>query len=258
MERNRIYNEDCLQTMRKISDGSIDLMLTDPPYGTTACEWDIAPNLATLWTEWERILKPNGVWVIFCNEPFTTDLINSKREYFKYKWIWNKEDAGGYLNAYKMPLMGYEEICIFSRAKMGNHTYNPQITDKAKNLIRPLIDGEAEYEGTYGKNNNRKYKNQDNTKAFPKNIISIGRNEAECNPLNRWHETQKPESLMRYLLLTYSNEGETIFDGYMGSGTTAIACVKENRHFIGSELNAEYFDKAHKRIELAQSKPQLF
>lgn len=253
-----LYNEDCLNTMKRIPDGSIDLMLTDPPYGTTACEWDIAPNLTTLWKEWDRILKPNGICAIFCNEPFTADLIISNRGFFKYKWIWNKEDAGGYLNAYKMPLMGYEEICIFSRAKMGRHTYNAQITDKAKNLIRPLKKGSTEYIGTYGKHDSRKFKNEDNTKAFPRNIISIGRNEAECNPINRIHETQKPETLMRYLILTYSNEGETIFDGYAGSGTTGTACIKENRNFIGSEMDKQYFDKATKRIELAQSKPQLF
>ena len=251
-----LYNEGCLETMKRIPDGSIDLMLTDPPYNLTNCEWEYQLDLPKMWQEWERILKPNGVWAIFCNEPFTSDLIISCRQFFKYKWIWDKEDAGGFLNAYKMPLAGYEEIVIFSRAKMGNHTYNPQITNKAKNLIRPLIEGEKEHTGTYGKYNTRKYKNKDETKAFPKNVIRIGRNEAECNPVNRWHPTQKPVSLLRYLLLTYSNSGETIFDGYSGSGTTAEACHIEGRNFIGSELKKEYYEKANNRIKMLH--PQLF
>ncbi len=245
----QLFNEDCLETMKRIPDGSIDLMLTDPPYNTTNCDWEYEINLQQLWFEWERILKPDGVWAIFCNEPFTSDLIMSRKGFFKYKWIWDKEDAGGYLNAYKMPLTGYEEIVIFSRTKMGNHTYNPQITDKAKNLVRPLIEGEKEYTGTYGKHNNRKYRNKDESKAFPKNVIKIGRNEKECNPLNRVHPTQKPIDLMRYLILTYSNKGETVFDGYSGSGTTAEACIIEGRKFIGAELNKGYFDKSVSRLK---------
>ena len=146
-----LYNEDCIETMKRIPDGSIDLMLTDTPYNTTNCDWEYKINLQQLWNEWERILKPNGIWAIFCNEPFTSDLIMSRRDFFKYKWIWDKDSAAGFLNAYKMPLTGYEEIVIFSRAKMGNHTYNPQITDKAKNLVRPPKTDGKEYSATYNK-----------------------------------------------------------------------------------------------------------
>ena len=244
----QLYNEDCIKTMNQITDGDIDLMLTDPPYNTTNCDWEYEINLQQLWPEWERILKPNGVWVIFCNEPFTSDLIMSRREFFKYKWIWDKESAAGFLNAYKMPLTGYEEIVIFSRAKMGNHTYNPQITDKTKNLVRPVSLNSKVYEGVYNKFKSQR-KELDTTKAFPKNIIRISKNESECNSLNRFHPTQKPVDLMRYLILTYSNKGETIFDGYSGSGTTAEACIIEQRNFIGAELNKEYFDKSVLRLK---------
>lgn len=242
-----LFNEDCIETMKRIPDGSIDLMLTDPPYNITNCDWEYEINLQQLWVEWERILKPNGIWAIFCNEPFTSDLIMSRRGFFKYKWIWNKDSAAGFLNAYKMPLTGYEEIVIFSRAKIGNHTYNPQITDKAKNLVRPpKTDGKTQQKGVYNKFNS--LTKQDVNKAFPKNIITIGKNEAECNSLNRFHPTQKPVDLMRYLILTYSNKGETVFDGYSGSGTTAEACIIEGRKFIGSELNEEYFKKSVERL----------
>ena len=251
----QIFNEDCVETMKRIPDGSVDLMLTDPPYNTTNCDWEYEINLQQLWIEWERILKPSGVFAIFCNEPFTSDLIISRKKLFKYKWIWDKEDAGGYLNAYKMPLAGYEEIAIFSRTKMGNHTYNPQITNKAKNLVRPQNENDSINTGTYSKHG-RIFKNKDVNKAFPKNVIKIGRNEKECNPLNRVHPTQKPVDLIRYLILTYSNKDETIFDGYSGSGTTAEACIVEGRNFIGSELNKEYYDKSMLRINNLQ--PQLF
>ena len=248
-----LYNEDCIETMKRIPDGSIDLMLTDPPYNTTNCDWEYKINLQQLWVEWERILKPNGIWAIFCNEPFTSDLIMSRRGFFKYKWIWDKDSAAGFLNAYKMPLTGYEEIVIFSRAKMGNHTYNPQITDKAKNLVRPPKTNGKEYSATYNKFKSLS-REKDTSKAFPKNIITIGKNEAECNSLNRFHPTQKPLDLMRYLILTYSNKGENVFDGYSGSGTTAEACVIEQRNFIGSELNIDYFNKSVQRLK---SVPQL-
>ncbi len=250
-----LYNEDCLDTMKRIPDGSIDLMLTDPPYNTTNCDWEYELDLPKMWKEWERILKPNGVWAIFCNEPFTSNLIMSKRDFFKYKWIWDKDSAAGFLNAYKMPLTGYEEIVIFSRAKMGKHTYNPQITKKAKNLVRPDSSNGKEYENTYSKFKSQR-KEKDTTKAFPKNIIKIGKNEAECNSLNRFHPTQKPVDLIRYLLLTYSDVGQTVFDGYAGSGTTAEACHIEGRNFIGSELKQEYYEKANNRIKMLQ--PKLF
>lgn len=250
-----LFNEDCRETMKRIPDGSIDLMLTDPPYNITACDWEYELNLPEMWQEWERILKPNGVWAIFCNEPFTSDLIISRRGFFKYKWIWDKDSAAGFLNAYKMPLTGYEEIVIFSRAKMGNHTYNPQITKKAKNLVRPPKTNGKLSSATYNEFKNLS-KEIDTSKAFPKNIITIGKNEAECNSLNRWHPTQKPLDLIRYLLLTYSNKGETVFDGYAGSGTTAEACHIEGRNFIGSELKTEYYERANDRI--TRLYPQLF
>jgi len=253
----QLHNEDCLETLKRIETGSIDLMLTDPPYGTTQCDWDNAPNLPLIWQEWERILKHNGVWLIFCNEPFTSSLITSRLGLFKYKWIWCKEAASGFLNSAKMPLMGFEEIVVFSRAKMGNHTYNPQITQKAKNMVRPRHFGNEITSDTYGKRRHTN-KETDPNKAYPINVLRIGKNEAECNSLVRWHPTQKPFSLIRYLLKTYSNESETVFDGYSGSGTTAAACIKEKRNFIGSEMNKDYFDMSVQRLSEMIMQPELF
>ena len=155
-----------------------------------------------------------------------------------------------------MPLTGYEEIIIFSRAKMGNHTYNPQISDKAKNLVRPpKTDGKVR-SATY---NNFKglSKEKDTSKAFPKNIIKIPKNEKECNSLNREHPTQKPLDLIRYLLSTHSNTGDLIYDGYSGSGTTPHACIIEDRNFIGAELDKGYFEIAEQRLKDAQYQTKL-
>jgi len=257
IELNRIYFEDNLETMKRTPDNSVDFILIDPPYNTTNCSWEYEIDLPVLWPEWLRILKPNGVIAIFCNEPFTSKLIMSNTKLFKYKWIWDKDSAAGFLNAYKMPLTGYEEVVIFSPALMGNHTYNPQFSKKAKNLVRPpKTDGKIR-SATY---NNFKgiSKEKDTSIAFPKNIIRIAKNEAECNSINRIHETQKPVDLMRYFVLTYTNPGETVFDGYSGSGATAEACIIEKRNFICSESDLEIFDLSQVRIGNKMLNPELW
>lgn len=255
----KILNEDCLEVLRRLPDNSIDLILQDPPYNTTNCIWEYELNLPLLWPEWLRVLKPTGIIAIFCNEPFTSKLIMSNIEMFRYKWIWDKDSASGFLNAYKMPLTGYEEVVIFSPAKMGNHTYNPQFSAKAKNLQRPPNTNGKINNGTYSDFKNLS-KNMDREKAFPKNIIRIAKNEAECNSINRIHETQKPIPLMRYFIKTYSNKGDTVFDGYSGSGTTAAACHIEGRNAICCENDTTegYFQKSVKRLSDLQSQQQLF
>lgn len=253
-----LRNIDCLELLKSLPDYSVNLILTDPPYATTQCDWDKPINLAEMWLEWERVIKPNGVILVFADEPFTSNLIISRAAFFKYRITWDKMIGGGFLNAKKMPLKQTEDIVVFSKMKIGNFTYNPIITDKNKSKIRPIGNRKPQDKSVYGEHNGKLSNDYQIDKSYPSNLLSIASKQEECNPLNRWHPTQKPLELIRWLVKTYSNTGETVFDGYSGSGTTAIACIKENRNFIGSELNKGYYDKSMKRISIALSEPELF
>jgi len=244
-----LYHCDCFDLMKRIPDGNIDLILIDPPYNTTQCEWEYEIDLTSLWIEWQRILKPSGVICVFADEPFTSRLIVSKLDWFKIRITWDKMSGSNFLNAKIMPLKQTEDVVIFSCVKNGQYTYNPILTNKPKHNIRPIGNRKPSVKNTtYGQHNGQYSADYDPMKNYPTNLISIMAKQAECNSINRWHPTQKPIDLMRYLILTYSNKGENVFDGYFGSGTTAEACMIEGRKFIGSELNKEYFDKAVKRI----------
>lgn len=247
---NKIYNEDCLETMKRIPDGSIDLMLTDPPYGITQNSWDLAPDLSKIWMEWERILKPNGAWIFTASQPFASDLIMSRRVFFRYDLIWNKiGKATGFLNANKMPLRTHEHILVFYRTLP---TYNPQKTSGNKNHSKGSHSrGKKQTNNNYGKFD-QLFESEPTNDKFPLSVLNFN---SVHPPI---HPTQKPIDLMRWLILTYTNEKETVFDGYMGSGTTAIACIIEKRKFTGSELNNRYYELATKRIELELSQPKLF
>jgi site-specific DNA-methyltransferase (adenine-specific) len=243
-----LYNEDCIETMKRIPDGSIDLMLTDPPYNTTNCDWEYALNFEILWKEWERIIKPNGALIFTSTQPFTSDLIISNRKLYKYCWYWDRCIKSNFLNAKIQPIRHIETIVVFYKQQP---TYNPILSNKRKDQIR---------------HNNIKSKQQ-NTATLNKVGYLEKRFERREIPLDmdyptelltfslpsankgRNHPTEKPVDLMRYLILTYSNKGETVFDGYSGSGTTAEACMIEQRNFIGSELNKEYFDKSVLRLK---------
>jgi site-specific DNA-methyltransferase (adenine-specific) len=249
MEVNKIYNEDCLETLKRLPDSSIDLMLTDPPYNVTRNEWDKPIDLDVLWLEWHRVVKPNGAIVITSQQPFTTDLINSNRKYFRYDLIWEKSRCTGFLNANKMPMRSHEHILVFYKELP---IFNPQ---KTKGNPNHISNGKI---SSKGKNNNygkfeqlARFRTED---KFPKSVIYFEQND----PNVIIHPTQKSLDLFRWLVLSYSNENDLVFDGYMGSGTTAMACIEENRRFLGSELNKEYYDKATKRIEIKQSQPSLF
>jgi len=231
-----LYNEDCIETMKRIPDGSIDLMLTDPPYNTTACEWDVAINLSELWAEWERILKPDGLWVFTTSQPFTSELILSRKIFYKCEWIWDKALGGNSMTVKYMPYKIHENIIVFGRGKT---TYNP-IMEKGVNRLK---NGKTRNKDNAFNVNGADYKIND--EYYPQSILKI----SNAQRTGRIHPTQKPVDLIRYLILTYSNKGETIFDGYSGSGTTAEACIIEGRKFIGSELNKEYFDKSVSRLK---------
>lgn len=248
MGKIELYNEDCMETMSRIETGSVDLMLTDPPYGVTQNEWDLAPNLPVMWAEWERILKPNGAWIFFAQQPFCADLIVSRRGFFKYDLIWEKDRISGFLNGKKMPLRSHEHMMVFYRQLP---TYNPQTwRGKPQHSI-------GNKEGTRPNQTNYGGFDYDNSKEGNEEKLprSVWYSPKPHPPV---HPTQKPVDLIRELIRTYSNPGELIFDGYSGSGTTAHACIMEQRDFIGSELNKEYFDKAQERINDAQKQLCLF
>jgi len=246
--RGRVLLGDCLELMRDIPNGSIDMILCDLPYGTTSCKWDTVIPFEPLWEQYKRIIKDNGVIALFSGEPFTSNLICSNIKNFKYRLNWNKMQGSGFLNSKKRPLTMIEDICVFSNVKLGNSTYNPQLVDKEKFKIRPIGNRKPCDVTTYGKHNSQLSKDYDNTKSHPTDLISESSKQAECNSVNRVHPTQKPVALFEYLIKTYTNEGDLVLDNTAGSGTTAIACLKTNRQFIVMEKEQKYYDIIIKRV----------
>ena len=240
---------DCLIAMKEIANGSVDMVLTDPPYGTTACKWDLIIPLEPMWEQLRRVIKPNGAIVMTASQPFTTTLIASNMKMFKYCWVWNKEICGAFALAKKRPMIVTEDICVFA---VKGHKYIPIMTEAKKKNIRPVNKGSSCSEATpVSSGVARSDKNYNPKKRYPKNILTYSKYGAECNQVNRVHPTQKPVALMEYLIKTYTNEGETVLDFTMGSGTTGVACANLNRYFIGIEKDLDYFSIALERIEKA-------
>ena len=228
---------DCLERMKEIESGSVDLILTDPPYGTTACKWDSVIDLPSMWEQLKRIVKPNGAIVLFGSEPFSSFLRVSNIRMFRYDWIWEKEQGIGFANANKMPMKKHEVVSVFYK-KLPK--YYPQgLLPFSKKVVRKETDV-GEYMGKNGVSNTtyeQKYTN------YPTSILEFSRNK-----VGTVHPTQKPVALMEYLIKTYTQEGETVLDFTMGSGTTGVACKNLNRKFIGIEKNETYFKIAQDRI----------
>lgn len=232
---------DCLEKMQDIESGSIDLILTDPPYGSTKCKWDSIIPLAPMWEQLKRIIKKNGAIVLFGNEPFSSTLRVSNINQFKYDWVWDKITARGHLVAKKRPLQQTETISVFCA---GVINYQPIMIDRPKNKYKTS----KEFKRTTimnGETNSSSYKVYKTW--YPKNIISIS-NANATNDKNK-HPTQKPVVLMEYLIKTYTNEGEIVLDFTMGSGSTGVAAKNLNRKFIGIEKDPCYFKIAKNRIE---------
>ena len=257
IELNKIYNEDCLEGMKRIPDGSVDCVICDLPYGVLNGEseggsWDTIIPFEPLWAEYRRVCKPTAAIVLFAQGMFTADLMHSNPKMWRYNLIWKKGDrASGFLNANRMPLRNHEDIVIFYDKLP---TYNPQMRTGFPNHTRGHGGGKLK-NGCYGKFDPWARSEVITTEKFPLSIIDIAK-EHDVN--KQFHPTQKPVDLLRYLIRTYSNEGDTILDNCMGSGTTAIAAIREKRNFIGFELNKEYYDKACKRIKLEQAQLTLF
>ena len=230
MELNKIYNEDCLEGMKKIPDKSVDMILCDLPYGTTACKWDAIIPFEPLWEQYERVIKDNGAIVLTASQPFTTKLIESNIDLFRNCWVWNKKISGNPLLAKHQPLKVHEDICVFSKKR---HNYYPQMR---KGKMRKKGGGRSKL---FDMEMSAKYSDE----YYPISIIEFS------NAKRGVHPTQKPVALFEYLIKTYTKEGETVLDNCMGSGTTAIACINTNRNYIGFELDEEYYKASLDRIE---------
>ena len=239
---------DCLERMKEIESGTVDMILCDLPYGTTCCSWDAVIPFEPLWAEYERVIKANGAIVLFGAHPFSAVLACSKLELFRYEWIWEKPSATGFLNADKQPLRAHENILVFYKSLP---TYNPQKTfgHERKKSNRKNI-GSAHY----GKQLN--IKDYDSTERYPRTVQVFSRDYPSI------HDTQKPVALCEYLIRTYTNDGELVLDNTMGSGTTGVACVNTRRRFIGIENDQQTFNEAKERIDLAavekDQQPDLF
>ena len=235
---------DCLEGMKQIPDGSIDAIICDLPYGTTACAWDSVIPFDKLWEQYKRIVKPNAPIVLFGSEPFSTMLRMSNIKGFKYDWIWDKEASGTGLLANIQPLKVHEIISVFNST-----TFHPQMVKGAMRNKKSYGSKEGSTTGHIAAS-----KDNFNDMYYPKSIVTY----SNASQADKIHPTQKPVDLLRYLIRTYSNEGDTILDNCMGSGTTAVACIKEKRHYIGFELNKDYFDKACWRIDAERRQLSLF
>jgi DNA modification methylase len=233
--------------MSKIDDKSIDMILCDLPYGTTQCKWDVVIPFEQLWKQYNRIIKENGCIALFGSEPFTSLLITSNINNFKYNWIWQKNKCTGFLNAKKQPLNDNETISIFYKKPC---TYNPQMTiaDKIYKRGKVIRDKESNIQQSDCYGEQKTFIQEDTGMRYPKRIIYFDNNDTR----NQLHPTQKPVSLFEYLIKTYTNKGETVLDNCMGSGTTAIACMNIDRNYIGYELDKTYYDIALKRINDTQ------
>lgn len=234
---------DTLERMKEIPDGSVDMVMADLPYGTTACKWDSVIPFAPLWETYRRVCKKNAAMVLTASQPFTSVLTCSNLKEFKYQWVWDKKIITGFLDAKERPLKRHEDILIFCK---GQPPYNPaMVTGKLRSKgKRTNIKGQVY--GACAKDTSRMC-----NQYYPNSILEV----SNADRTGRVHPTQKPTALMEYLIRTYTNEGETVLDNTMGSGTTGVACVNTGRHFIGIERDEEYMRIAKNRINAAiQSK----
>ena len=239
MELNKIYNEDCLVGMNDVPDKSIDMILCDLPYGTTKNKWDSIIDLDELWNHYNRIIKDNGAIVLTAQTPFDKVLGVSNLKMLKYEWIWEKTSATGHLNAKKMPMKAHENILVFYKKPP---TYNPQkTTGHERKVSTAKHKRNSKNSSNYGESSATTY---DSTERYPRSVQLFSTDKQKSS----LHPTQKPVALFEYLIKTYSNEGETVLDNCMGSGTTAVACMNTNRNYIGFELDKDYYELANERI----------
>ena len=238
--RFTLWQGDCLEVMRQMEGNSVDAVLTDPPYGITACKWDAVIPFAPMWEQLKRIAKDGAAIVLFGSQPFTSALVMSNPKWFRYCWVWQKEAGTGLLNAKRQPLSDHEDVLVFYRQQC---FYAPQLTH-GKPYVR-VKGGKTENYNPSGV-----VTTVNAGTRCPKTVQRFQRDK------NKFHPTQKPVALLEYLIKTYTQEGETVLDFTMGSGTTGVACANTGRKFIGIELDGGYFEIAEKRISEAYAMPK--
>lgn len=240
--RSVLVHADCFDVFPYIADKSVNLILCDLPYGTTACKWDSVLPLDKLWNEYKRI---SNTVILFSSQPFTTDLINSARDWFKYEIIWDKVGGSNFQLSKVQPLKRHENILIFGNGKT---LYNPQmkIRDKPKDYSNSSYN--ALKNGMHFNSTDFESAKKIRTEKYPDSVIEIGGQSKECNNVHRIHNTQKPLELMKYLIKTYSNEDDIVMDNCMGSNTTGLACKELNRQYIGIEKDKNYYDVSVSRV----------
>jgi site-specific DNA-methyltransferase (adenine-specific) len=244
MSKYQLFKGDCLIEMDKIADHSIDAIIADLPYGTTACSWDSVIPFEPLWKHFKRVIKDRGAVVLFGSEPFSSLLRVSNLDWYKYDWVWNKVNVTGFLDVKQRPMKKHENVIVF----YGNQpTYNPQLSGNASKSYGKLRTGTNEldiYSGSFGSDFSQEM-------GYPQSIIKFQRPTNRSGEVYGLHPTQKPVALLEYLVKTYTNEGDTVLDCTMGSGTTGAACGRLNRRFIGIEQDPGYFAIAENRIKNA-------
>jgi site-specific DNA-methyltransferase (adenine-specific) len=242
---------DCLELMATIPDGSVDMVLTDPPYGTTACKWDSVIPFETMWEQLKRVTKRNGAIVMTASQPFTSALVMSNVKMFKYCWVWEKSRPTGHVHARNKPMKKHEDVVVFSGGttvhvsqSLNRMTYNPQGVRQKKRATVRKAGGASDSVMSARPSHQDVLQTQE---GFPHSLLCIASEGKTVHP------TQKPVALMEYLIKTYTNEGETVLDFTMGSGTTGVAAKKLNRSFIGIELDENYFSIAKERIDAIEA-----
>ena len=266
MKLNTIYNEECIEGMKGIPDKSVDMILCDLPYGTTANKWDTIIPFKELWEQYERVIKDNGAIVLTASQPFTSALVMSNTKLFKHEWIWEKQKANNFMGAKYQPLKYHESVLVFGKGKVNYHPQKYKVLEieelmemDKKELTKVMKNRDYDRVGKVDRrktiNNSvskkeylgtevKRTRVEDTGYRNPKSVLKINK---EINGLI--HPTQKPVKLFEYLIKTYTNENETVLDNCMGSGTTAIACMNTNRNYIGFELDEGYYEAAIKRID---------
>ena len=242
----KLIHGDCIEKMKDISDKSIDMILCDLPYGTTACKWDVVIPFEPLWEQYKRIIKDRGAIVLFGSEPFSSYLRMSNIKQYKYDWVWDKKIGIGFQIAKYRPMQQHEIISVFGN---GSINYYPIMVERPK-ARKSKLYGDSKVSPIA----NIKFRDRKYTHWYPKSIIT----QSGADHSNVLHPTQKPVSLLEYLIKTYTLEGETVLDNTMGSGSTGVACVNTKRDFIGIEKDEGYFKIAQTRIQDAQSQGRLF
>lgn len=235
----KLFRGDTIEQMALLPDGCVDMILCDLPYGTTACRWDIVVPLNSLWQQYKRLIKKNGAILLFAQSPFDKVLGCSNLPMLRYEFIWEKSEATGHLNAKRAPMKAHENILVFYAKRP---TYNPQKTTGHVMKIARNVDRSENQSDCYGAQEG--ITSYSSTERYPRSVLRFSKDKQKT----ALHPTQKPVALCEYLIRTYTNEGETVLDNTMGSGTTGVACVNTLRNFIGIERDDKYFSIAQNRI----------